>query len=152
VPETKFITILPTLGDEAEGKEHCATMAWDQAVQIAELQEVELGSEEFEQIWKYLSERWENIAHHIGYIQSNALKVLYELMATGHLDLVDESQTPETITGNLMEMGQVIAAGMISMYTTEHLMWVCNHHYDSVPAEYRSSTFAVTLEGTDDDD
>lgn len=117
-------------------------LAWEAAVNAANIEGVEVGSDEFAAAYRLLQSRYRQCAEsfaHLSFMSAITLKTLMD----GGMALVypDKEYDDKDIENYLQALVSVILSTVTSMYVTAPEGWMKNEDWNDLPKHKRTVTF-----------
>lgn len=133
------ITIGSTL-DDFEAKEDANEQAWEHAVELSKSVNISLASEEFEEVYRELSIRYEHQTEHLKFFLMTAMMTIRELLEADTLSLshIGDKITEEEIVTSIGKAARKLVGSYIWLAAGYELTWPTN---DELPEEITLSFY-----------
>jgi len=133
------ITIGSSL-DDFEAKEDANDQAWQHAIELAKSVNISLASEEFEEVYRELSLRYEHQTEHLKFFLMTAMLTIRELLETDTLSLSHDGDkiTEEEILTKIGAAARKLVASYVWLAAGYELTWPTN---DELPDEIKLSFY-----------
>jgi len=122
--------------DDFEAKEDANELAWEHAVELSKSVNISLASEEFEEVYRELSLRYEHQTEHLKFFLMTAMLTIRELLETDTLSLshTGDKITEEEILTKVGHAARKLVGSYVWLAAGYELTWPSN---DELPEEIR---------------
>lgn len=147
--------LVPDIPEDDEIQEGVEGLAWEHATTFSNLTDVELGSDEFVELHKFLLAKYRETGDHLGFIQHSAMRVVQTLLATQKLALVvSKDDDTEDVSESLTYLAHIITSCLMWMHASYPSQWLTNKQWQHLDTEFRGVEFSVSIPsgGEKDDD
>jgi hypothetical protein len=137
------ISLISAGASPAETADYAEDLAWDAATAVANMQGIDLSSDEFVSLYATLRGRYSDCAFAFGHLHNTAAQTLQILMETGMAVTIPKDATEAEITLRFHKLVGVVLSFMMWCYTSGPEGWIPNTEWNSIPENERTTTFEV---------
>ena len=150
---TPYTVSITTLGGSSDiAKDNSTDLAWEHALMLSSVADVEVGSDYFIEVFSTLKERYNLVGDHFGYLQHFSLRVMQELMNNGMAITYPTNDTDLELEVRVHTLSSVILSAIAWAYASATEGWIPNSEWDDKSEETRTITFDVLKTNPLEDD
>lgn len=138
-----------------DGIEGAQDLAWDHAVGVAQINGLEIGSQDFINTHGLLLSRYTDCAEHAAFIQHTALRILQAMLLSHKVALVVSSDSDkEAVVEKIQHVSDIVCSGLMWFFSSYPNGWITDRdwHLYSDDARGVEFTFSLPDKGGADDD
>jgi hypothetical protein len=129
------IGLTPTVDDVADARDGIEELSFDAVMGVANVSGIDIGSDEFLELYKELSESYKNAAEYLTYFLHLGLLALKTQLETGVLAITLTSPDEADAGRRLMEAAKPIAACLLHAAATADRMALSIADLEDFPAD-----------------
>lgn len=128
------------------GKGWAEELAWEHAKLLADFNQLNLGSDYWETIYRDLQERYEFCIGHTGYLHNLSARLLLELMNAGVAVVAPKDSTPAELQATVTGLISVITSALSWSYATSDDYWITDEEWSGLEDDQKTTTFTIAYE------
>lgn len=146
------VLMMPEVLPREENLEGAQDLAWTHATGVAQLQEMEIGSDEFIDAHAFLLGRYSECATHAAFVQHTSLRILQAMLDTVKVAVVIPKDAQKSdVLDRIQELSDIICSGLMWFFSSYPHGWVDDGRWDDLSEDTRGVAFSFNMPSTSED-
>lgn len=129
-----------------ENLEGAQDLAWEHAVGVAKLSDMEIGSEAFIATHSLLYERYTTAAECAAFVQHTSMRILQAMLLSHKTALVvSPDTTKEEVIDRIQHLSDIVCSGLMWMFASYPNGWISDEDWPSYSEDARGVEFTFSI-------
>lgn len=146
------VLMMPDVLPHEENIEGAQDLAWSHAVGVAQVQGVEVGSDEFIDAHAFLLGRYGECADHAAFVQHTSLRILQALLDTVKVAIIIPKDAEKNdVLNRIQELSDIVCSGLMWFFASYPHGWVDDKNWEGLGEDTRGVAFSFNMPANSED-